>query len=197
MAQHQKIYLFLVLGLLCFFISGCKEVDFEKGELVGAGNLEFKINELDRKTIYDGKRIQLVGYISPMWRQQGSDVSLFLSEMPNSEDHKKQIIYFKVREGAFPNRVRLGETGKTEKISTNMVNDDHPMERVEFDPEKMLIYDNNGIPHKIDEKIAVSGTVKYSRNVNTNEIIAYESSPGVMSYGWSFIDIRIDPIEKK
>ena len=88
MAQLQKIYLFLFLGLICFFISGCKEVELEKGELIGAGNLEFKVNELDRKTIYDGKRIQLIGYISPMWRQQGGDVILFLSEIPNSEDYK-------------------------------------------------------------------------------------------------------------
>ena len=60
--------------------------------------------------------------------------------------------------------------------------------------EKMIIYDNNKIPHKISEKIAVSGTVKYSRNVGTNEIVGYESSPGVMLYGWSFVDIRIDPV---
>ena len=152
MAQRQKTCLFLFLGLICFFVGGCKEVKFEKGELIGAGNLEFKVNELDRKTIYDGKRVQLVGYISPMWRQQGSDVILFLSEIPNSEDHKKQIINFRVREGAFPNRVQLGETGKTEKIVSNMVKDDNPIERVEFDPEKMVIYDDNKIPHKISEK---------------------------------------------
>lgn len=193
MARHRKFNSFIFLALICFFIGGCRQVEFEKGEFVGKGDLEFKINELDRKTIFDGRRIQLVGYISPMWRQQGSEIALFLSDIPNSEDSKKQLTFIKVLEGAFPNRVVLGKTGKTEKVGSNMVKGSQ-MERVEFDSANMLKYDNAGLPHKISEKIAVSGTIKYARKVSTNEIPQYESSPGILSYPWSFNDIRIDPL---
>lgn len=191
MKQHQKFSLFL-FALTCFLVAGCQTVEYEKGELVGKGDLEFKINELDAKAIYDGKRIQLVGYVSPMWRQQGSHIFLFLSDEPNSEDHKKQITFIKVLEGAFPNRVVLGKTGNAEKVGANVVKGSR-LERVEFDPENMLVYDNGGTPHKIGEKIAVSGTVKYGRRLDTNELIRYEFPPGVMRYTWSFEDIRIDP----
>lgn len=192
MLQRQKDFLFLFLALIGFFTNGCQEVEREKGELIGKGDLEFKVNELDRKTIYDGRRIQLIGYISPKWRQQGNEIALFLSETPDGEDYKKQLAIIKVFEGAFPNRVVLGKTGNVEKVNSRVVKGSD-LERVEFDPEKMLIYDNAGTAHKISEKIAVSGTVKYGKKVETGEFAQYESSPGILNYTWSFTDIRIDP----
>ena len=194
MTQYRKFSSFTFLLFIGFFINGCQQVEFEKGELVGTGDLEFKIKELDRKTIYDGRRIQLVGYISPMWRQQGNEVILFLSDVPNSEDYKKHLKPIKVLKGKFPNRVDLGETGNVEKVGGNVVKGSK-MERVEFDPENMLIYDNAGQSHKISEKIAVSGIVKYQTKIDSNEIYQYEDSSGVTSYGWQFTDIRIDPVE--
>ena len=171
--------------------ANCQPINFEKGELHNAGGRYFKIEELDRKTIHDGKRIQLVGYFSDRWSQRGQEVTLILEDERNNYD--SMIFGIKLNEGQRKNEIFLGKTGASEAVGSNQVRGSQ-MQRDEFIVENMRVYDNDGNPHSINQKFAVSGTVEYHRN-SSGSYSTYQDTVRIATYSWLFKDIRIDVAE--
>lgn len=123
---------------------------------------------LKKETSSDGKRIAIKGHASvsnvDINRRIGAPLSLTFN---NTEDIFVEHLPFPF--------------GKEEKNSCYLPNS--------FTPEDLVLYDNEGNPHKYDENVIVSFTLERITNASP------EKNPETGNYAWRYKQLRIDPIE--
>ena len=148
----------------------------------------FITQELNRKSDFEGKRIQLIGYFDNHWTQRGREVSLILQQERGNYD--SMIYAIKLNEGQRNNEISLGKTGESETVGSNQVRGSR-MRREEFVAENMRIYDNEGQPHEITNKFGVSATIEYMKDF-WGKPKAFTDGFGNPHYAFELKDVRID-----
>jgi len=85
-SSWKNIKWILLILVAVVFAVACQPVNLDKGEPLKESSYSFITQELNRKSDFEGKRIQLIGYFDNHWTQRGKEVSLILQQERGNYD---------------------------------------------------------------------------------------------------------------